>query len=64
MYLIIAPCSILTDPTNGAVSLTGNTYRDTAMFTCHSGYELVGTVTLTCEGDGSWSDEPPVCRRE
>lgn len=31
------------------------------VFTCHEGYELTGSSTATCEGDGTWNTAPPTC---
>ena len=36
---------------------------DTCSFTCNTGYELTGSGTRTCQGDGSWSGSDNVCRR-
>ncbi|CAH1248929.1 SELP [Branchiostoma lanceolatum] len=53
-------CNNLTPPTNGA--MTGsNSYGDVATFTCDPGYKLVGTFTLTCQYDGTWSGGSPKC---
>ena len=57
-------CPGLENPANGAVTVNGINPRDTATYTCISGYELVGADTLTCGSDGMWSPEPPVCTRE
>ena len=57
-------CPNLDNPTNGAVTVNGMNPGDTATYTCISGYELVGTDTLTCGSDGMWSPDPPVCTRE
>ncbi|XP_078664120.1 complement receptor type 1-like [Branchiostoma floridae x Branchiostoma belcheri] len=37
-------------------------YNEDADFTCHSGYNLVGSSSITCEADGTWSDSVPECR--
>ncbi|XP_066264425.1 E-selectin-like [Branchiostoma lanceolatum] len=53
-------CTMLTPPANGA--MTGsNSYRDVVTFTCDPGYKLVGTSTLTCRPDGTWSGRSPTC---
>ena len=46
------------------VTMTGNSAGDTASYTCDAGYELIGSMTVTCTSDGKWSDEPPMCRRK
>ena len=62
--IFIAPCPLLADPANGAVSVTGFSFEDSATFTCDSGYELVGLAFIGCGSDGSWSGQPPICRRK
>ena len=65
-YFIVSVggCPTLDDPANGMVSVTGTETGDTATYTCNAGYELIGSMTLTCLSSGSWSDEPPTCRRK
>ena len=58
---ILALCPTLTNPANGAVIVSGHSVGDTASYTCIFGFELVGTVTVTCDG-GQWSSHPPVCQ--
>ena len=36
---------------------------DTCSFACHTGYELTGSDTRTCQSDGSWSGTDDVCGR-
>jgi len=38
-------------------------YNDTCSFTCNTGYELTGSDTRTCQGDGSWSGVDSTCRK-
>ncbi|XP_065887354.1 P-selectin-like [Dysidea avara] len=61
-------CSSLTDPNNGMITCSlGNnrvpSYEDTCSFTCNTGYELTGSVTRTCQSDGSWSGNETMCSR-
>ena len=37
--------------------------EDTCSYTCNPDYELIGSATRTCQTDGSWSDNDPVCER-
>ena len=46
------------------VTVMGTSVGDTASYTCNDGFELIGTETVTCMSDGTWSDEPPMCRRK
>ena len=54
-------CPSLPDPLNGGVILTTVSVGSVATYTCNSGFELVGSETRTCQGDGMWSGETPVC---
>ncbi|KAI8498093.1 hypothetical protein Bbelb_240370 [Branchiostoma belcheri] len=53
-------CPILSPPLNGF--MTGsNSYGDVVTFTCEPGYKLVGTSSLTCLPDGTWTGQSPTC---
>ncbi|CAH1250645.1 CSMD1 [Branchiostoma lanceolatum] len=55
-------CPLLAAPTNG--TMTGdNFYQDIARFTCISGYDRVGTASLTCQADRTWNGIVPTCTR-
>ena len=57
-----AECPVLEDPINGAIALsTGNSVGSFTTFLCNSGFDLVGTQTVTCQANGMWSDPPPTC---
>ena len=51
------------DP-NGAVSVDETTLGNTATYSCNSGYNLVGSSTVTCLASGQWSDGAPTCQRQ
>ena len=62
-------CVNLSTPTNGEI-ISCNSGRvgvgyegDACNFTCNTGYELTGTDTRTCQGDGSWSGTDVTCSR-
>ncbi|KAI8510944.1 hypothetical protein Bbelb_118600 [Branchiostoma belcheri] len=58
----VVQCHVLTAPVNGALSPTGRRqYQDVVTFTCNPGYSLVGTASLTCLLNGTWSASPPTC---
>ena len=47
------------------VTVMGTSVGDTASYTCNDdGIELIGSMSVTCTSDGTWSDEPPMCRRK
>ena len=52
----------LTAPTNGAVTVSGVTTGDTAVYSCEDGYVLVGDMIRTCMSNSEWSGEAPVCQ--
>ncbi len=54
-------CDPLRDIRNGRVLFTGTTVDSTATYSCNKGYILVGEQTRTCQYDGQWSGEEPVC---
>ena len=57
-------CGILTNPANGSVSHnSGTTFRQTATYSCNTGYILVGSSTRTCQATRRWSGSPPTCPR-
>ena len=56
-------CGSLTDPANGRVDHTaGTTFRQTATYSCNTGYSLVGDSTRTCQATGIWSGSEPACQ--
>ena len=48
-------------PADGSIDYTTTTYGSTATYSCNAGYSLVGTASVTCQNDGTWSDVAPVC---
>ena len=64
LEIVSTMCPNLENPVNGAVTVNGMNPGDTAIYTCISGFELVGADTLTCGDDGMWSSDPPSCTRE
>ena len=62
-FQTVVPCTVLKNPANGTLILTGTSYGNTATYTCDTGFVLVGSEMLICEDDGMWSDLPPACQR-
>ncbi|XP_059509373.1 membrane cofactor protein-like isoform X2 [Stegostoma tigrinum] len=38
------------------------TYGMMAEYSCNDDYSLIGTRSLTCQGDGTWDNKPPECK--
>ena len=56
-------CGNLTNPANGQVSqAAGTTFGQTAVYSCNTGYNLVGDSTRTCQADGMWSGSETTCQ--
>ena len=65
---MIVNCSQLINPNNGMISCSlGDdgvpSYKDTCSFTCNTGYELTGSNTRTCQGNGNWNGINVTCHR-
>ena len=58
----LVDCGDLSDPPNGAVSLTANTTLGSeANYVCDEGYTLSGCPMRVCEASGNWSNSEPEC---
>ena len=56
-------CGKLNDPDNGTVTLTaGATSGQNAIYSCDTGYNLVGDSTRTCQATANWSGSEPTCQ--
>ena len=55
-------CMLLAAPANGRVTQSGRGVGSSAIYTCVSGYQLVGASNRVCQPDGKWSGEKPVCQ--
>ena len=55
-------CPELEDPEYGEVNYCETEVGDIACYCCCDDYELVGDEERTCQADGSWSGDEPVCR--
>ena len=57
-------CPKLTDPTNGNVQVSGLRPGSKAVYKCNVGHVLVGVDTRTCQNNGKWSAQAPICKRK
>ncbi|XP_003387839.1 PREDICTED: sushi, von Willebrand factor type A, EGF and pentraxin domain-containing protein 1-like isoform X2 [Amphimedon queenslandica] len=55
-------CGNLRDPPNGQVELTGVRVDDKAVYSCNRGFVLQGATTRTCQFNGAWNGQEPICR--
>ena len=61
----VVGCGTLNTTTNGQVSHpNGTTFRQTATYSCNTGYNLVGDSTHMCQADGMRSGSEPTCISE
>ncbi|XP_065189560.1 E-selectin-like [Sycon ciliatum] len=56
-------CSIQVAPSNGAIASLSLEIYGAAIFTCNSGYNVVGSSASVCLPNGAWSITPPTCQR-
>lgn len=57
-------CPDLPDIVNGRVVLSGTSVGSRAMYSCVSGFGLVGISPRICQLNGQWSAAEPSCQRE
>ena len=64
LFSTAVDCGTLTTPGNGQVSYSGRTtFGQTANYGCHTGYNLRGESTRTCQATKLWSGSEPTCSR-
>ena len=56
-YLVFADCGDPT-PTSGMANSSTYTFGSVIEITCNAGYVIVGTSTIECQADGTWSGSP------
>ena len=64
IHIIGCDFSTLSAPENGNFAITTTGGEVVASYTCEIGYQLVGNAVLTCQSDGQFSGEEPVCYGE
>ena len=63
LILTAVDCGNLTHPANGQIDHTaGTSLGQTAIYSCNTGYNLVGDSIRTCNATGEWSGIVPICR--
>ena len=56
-------CGTLIIPANGQINITGTRLGQTAIYSCDTGYNLVGDSIRTCQATGWWNGSAPTCER-
>ena len=62
LHCVVVSCSRPSAPANGRVSTGSFNYNDVLVFTCNSGYRLVGSASATCLANGMPDNSAPVCQ--
>ena len=57
-------CGVLTITNGQVMTPSGTTFTNNATYSCDPGYNLNGAGTRTCDADGMWTPDPPVCDRK
>jgi CUB/sushi domain-containing protein len=60
-HFIAVNCGTEPNPINGQFSAQQTTLGSVAMYTCNTGYDLVGQESVMCQPSGEWSSSPPNC---
>ncbi|KAH3836216.1 hypothetical protein DPMN_109587 [Dreissena polymorpha] len=62
IFCQIKDCGPLNQPANGQMTVNATTYLETTVFSCDLGYDVIGSVILLCQADGTWNASEPVCQ--
>jgi len=57
-------CSLLPSIDDGRVIVTSTVVGSTARYICNTGFELDGDASRTCQPNGEWSGQEPICKRK
>ena len=60
----VVVCGSLDSPENGLITINNITLGSIATYSCNEGYNIMGNEVRTCQENGSWSGEDPVCQSE
>ena len=66
LIILVISCGVPELQLLNANGLTLNystlTYGSTVTYSCNVGYNLVGSLSQTCNASGTWSGNPPQCQ--
>ncbi len=64
IFILAVSCKEPDLISNAVKQGTGNKYGDRVVYECSPAYEHTsGNLNRTCQCDGTWSGETPVCKR-
>ena len=55
-------CSSLPAPTNGFIDITDTGFKDMVVYSCQTGYNLIGNNYRICQANATWSGQAPICQ--
>ena len=58
---VVSDCEIPLNITNGKVNYTDTICNATVTYRCEKGYRLIGDNAITCDVNGAWFGNIPVC---
>jgi Sushi repeat (SCR repeat) len=58
----IVKCSPVKTPANGRLQISKISYKGIARFSCDDGFELIGSDSISCTENGTWSGDIPRCK--
>jgi len=61
LLFVSEKCQNIAIPASAEVTITSDGFVSTAVYTCLSGYTLIGPDMRTCLLNGSWDGVTPVC---
>ena len=61
LFLIERRCQQLYAPPHGSLEPCSNLPGQTCEFSCNKGYILTGSITRTCNSNGTWTGTPAQC---
>jgi len=64
MFFFAVLCPAIGDPPNRLKLKYDQTVGGVTEFSCTNGYVMRGVRVITCESNGRWSDEEPICYSE
>ncbi len=64
LYVIDLNCNELEPIENGQFKLNGNFFGALVTYTCNEEFYMSGSRERVCQGDASWSNDPPECKKK